>query len=126
MVLLASLNNCKDPGLEGTLVAVKNIITLIQIIAPILLIIMASIHFFNLMKNPDNKKLLPKIKNSFIAAAVIFFIPMLLNVVMNMLGNSTDISTCWASSKIETNVTYMDPYEEGKRSKIYTDPSEYK
>ena len=125
--LLASLNSCKDVGLARTLMSFKNMLTLIQIIAPILLIIMASFHLVKLMTNPDDKKKLQKVKNSFIAAAVIFFIPLLLNVVMNLLGSSTTISDCWNNpSSSGTNPTYMDPYETGKKSTIYTNPEDYK
>ena len=45
------------------------------LIGCIILIIMASLHLFQLMKDPDNKKLFPKIRNSFVAAVIIFFIP---------------------------------------------------
>ena len=118
--------NCSSPGLGGILFAIKNMLNLIQIIAPILLIVMASLHIFAVMRNPDDKKRVKKVINSFIAAAVIFFIPMLLNVVMQMLGTSTTISDCWnAASNVNTNPTYVDPYDTGKRHGLITDPGDY-
>ena len=74
---LVSISSCTDNGLGAILIVIKNSLSFIQIIAPITLLIMATIHFINLIRNPDDKKRIPKIKNSFIAAAVIFFIPLL-------------------------------------------------
>ena len=88
---------------------------------------MASIHLTNLMRNPDDKKALPKLKNAFIAAAVVFLIPTIVNAAMYMLGNNFTLSDCW-NSKSGTSSgssSYQDPYG-GKRNKIgVTDPSEY-
>jgi hypothetical protein len=126
MYLLVSASSCSDPGLARILLAVKNMLSLIQIIAPIVLLIMASINLFQLMMSPDDKKKVKRIINSFIAAAVLFFIPMLVNVVMSIVGSNTTVSDCWnKASSTNTTPGYMDPNDSKSKTKIYTDPSEY-
>ncbi len=66
---MITTSDCSSAALAGILYTTQGIIQLIQMIAPILLLVMASIHLIQLMKNPDDKKGLPKIRNSFIAAA---------------------------------------------------------
>ena len=116
---------CASPALLPILSAVRKILGIIGIIAPILLLVMASIRLIQLMKNPDDKKGLPKLRNSFIAAAIIFFIPTIVNTVMYMLDDTFTISDCWnKAGKYSTKSTYIDPYN-GKKSKIYSDTDDY-
>lgn len=126
-ILVSTMSTCNDPALARALLAVKNILTLIQIVAPLVLIISASISLFQMMVSPDDKKKMSKIKNSFIAAAIIFFIPMLLNVVMSLVGDSTTFSDCWnnASSVSNSEPQYQDPNDNKNKNKVYTDPRDY-
>ena len=59
---------CQDVGLMAILYTVKKVLQLIQIIVPILLIVVTGINFTKLVMNPDDKKGLKKVLNSFIAA----------------------------------------------------------
>ena len=78
-----------------------------------------------MMRNPDDKKGLPKIKNSAIALVVVFLIPTIVNAAMYLLNDSLVISDCWnKASKPSTQTTYIDP-SDGKKTKIGSDPSEY-
>ncbi len=123
--MLVTSEACSSAALSQILSATQRIVRLIQIIAPIVLLVAASIHLIKLVENPDDKKRLPKLRNSFIAAAVIFFIPMFVNVTMNMLGDSTDFSSCWnVNASNNSNPTYIDPYD-SKRTKIIVDPKDY-
>lgn len=125
MYFLVSQSTCSEPALGKMLYVVKNILGIIQIISPILLIVMLSIHLTNIMRNPDDKKALPKIKNAAIALIVIFLIPTIVNAVMYMLGDNLTISDCWNNASAGNNTpSYVDP-NEGKRQHIGTDPSEY-
>ena len=117
---------CNDSTLLGILSVVKRFLILIQFIVPILLIVFASLSFIKLVKNPEEKNGVKKIINQFLAAAIIFFIPTIVNILMSMLGESTKISSCWnnASSKIELSSTYKDKV--GKlRKKILPDTAKY-
>ena len=119
------LNECSSPALAAILGTTRNIINLIGIIAPILLLIMTSIHLINLVRNPEDKKGLPKLRNSAIAAVVIFLIPVIADTVMYMLNDSLSISACWNNAGSYSPFgNYVDIYNEG-RKKFYTDPDEY-
>ena len=93
--VLTKASECSSPVLAIILRVVKNLLNLIQIIAPILLIVGATWHLIRMMQNPDEKKNFSKIRNSFLAAAIIFFIPAIMNAVMSMLGENYNISLCW-------------------------------
>ena len=110
--------SCNDASLGPILGIVKNILSIIQIVVPILLLIMVSVQLFNMVTNPDEKKNLKKIFNMTIAAVVVFIIPIMINAVMGILGEDNKFSNCWntASSNGLGNSTYIDPYN-GKKNR---------
>ena len=97
---------CSSSILKITLGALKKILTVVQIIAPIILIVALISHFTKLMANPDDKKTKKKIMNSIIATAIIFFIPLLVNFVMGLMGENFNVSSCWNNAKIIVNSIY--------------------
>ena len=110
------LVTCNDRALSGILYTVKNVIFIIQLAVPIMLIIWASIELFKLMMNPDEKKGIKSIINKFIAAVVVFMIPVFVNVVMGLVGESTNFSSCWKNAeKITGKSTYI-PIDDGKKN----------
>ena len=104
----------------------KRILLLIQILVPLFLIVFASISIAKLVKNPDEKNGTKKIINKFLAAAIVFFIPLFINIVMSIIGSGTDLSSCWNTVNEKTSVAnnYME-IEKKKKNAVYTDPSEY-
>ena len=124
--ILDMSSKCSDAALSSTLKVTKNIIGIIGTIAPIVLLTMAVINLVRLITNPDEKKNVTKIKNSFIAAVVIFFIPMLVNVVMQMLDESFTVTSCWNSAGDYNGPhRYIKLSDNRTPSSIYTDPSKY-
>lgn len=118
--------SCHDSAIGGILRFVKNGLTIIQIVGPILALISISLFFFQLVKHPDDKKVMKKIRNSFIALVVLFFIPLFVTVVFSWLGSSTDISDCWNSANMNFgNTTYQDTGESKDKNPVLTDPDEY-
>ena len=123
---LINISECQDTGLASILNAVKNLLLLIQIIVPILLIVMGTIHLVNLMKNPDDKKALSKIRNSFIAAIVIFLIPVIVNAAMYLLNDSFEISDCWNHvGPVNHDATYINPDGNSGKKGIIINPDDY-
>ena len=116
---------CQDTSLIPIFSIIKRIMLLIQTIVPILLIIWSTISLVKLIKNPDEKNGIKKIKNQVIAATIIFFIPLLVNVIMNMLGETTNISSCWnkANDKISLKTSYYNIT--GKKQNMIPDASKY-
>ena len=89
---------CNETALGRILYVVKNILTAIEIITPIVLILMLSIHFTRAALNPDDKKKNKRILNSVIAMVVVFLIPVIVNVTMHIIGEKTNISECWINA----------------------------
>lgn len=120
------LMDCNNSVLDGFLYLTKSLLNIIWVVGPILAIISLVINFSLLAKNPDDKKIPKKIRNSFIALFVLFFIPTIVNVAMRLANNSTEISACWNQgvAKPELSTDYIDPYGT-KRQSIYSDPAGY-
>lgn len=115
------MRTCSSGTLSNVLSIIKRLMTIIQIVVPILLLVFATISFIKLMQNPDTKNGNKKIINQFIAAIIVFFLPVIVNVTMNLLGESTDISTCWneASEIISINKSYQNSYEKDRKPITY-------
>ena len=116
---------CGDFALSGVLYAVKNILNIIMIIAPILAIVCFSLALIKSVMNPDDKKNIPKLKNTGVALLVVFLIPVIVNAFMALLGSNTQLSSCWnGSKKPSTKSEYIDPYK-GEKQTFLIDASEY-
>ena len=125
-------NCCSNKAIASLVSPISNIINLIQIIVPILLLIMISINLTQLVINPDDKKLLKGIKNKAIAAVLVFFVPVIVNVFINMVGDSGkgtfNVLNCIKEStnvKVSSSVTYKNPNKDKEAGKLYTDRSKY-
>lgn len=118
---------CSDSAMLALLTIVRRILAFIQIVGPLLALVSLSIHIIRLMKNPDDKKGWPRVKNSSIALVMLFFIPTIVNAAFGMLGDSTEISSCWngANINIAREVTYQ-PIDGTIKSKGFIiNPGEY-
>ncbi len=118
--------NCQDSSLLPILSIVKRIMFLIQIIVPILLLVWATISFIKLVKNPEEKNGIKKIVNQFLAAGIVFFVPLIVNVVMMMLGDTNDISSCWlAADDIISISNEYQAVNEKEKKKIIPNAEDY-
>ncbi len=121
---------CTDYGLVGILDITRKIFELIQLITPIVLIIAGTIQFVQLTINPELKDGFRKILNKFIAAFIIFMIPVLVDAVLTTTPETINIAACWEQAKIsnEINRTMSNNYisiDEKTASPIIVDPSDY-
>ncbi|MBQ6135200.1 MAG: hypothetical protein IJI60_02665 [Bacilli bacterium] len=91
---------CSSTSLKLTLKALKTVFTIIEVLAPIVLIVSLSMHFITLISNPEEKKTPKKLINSVLATVIIFFIPFLVNFILKLLGEEYAISSCWNNLKI--------------------------
>ena len=121
MILKIQCNNI----LNNIFYYVKNILFLIMIIVPILLIIFGILSFVKLVKDPEQKNGIKRLINQFLAAGIVFFIPLLVNVVMGMLGNKTSLSDCWNNAKKVGEVTYYSIDDGYDKQSIMIDPKGY-
>ena len=120
---------CSDPGLGIILQILRRAFLIIQVIAPIALIISLAILFTKLTINPDNeKKLLKNVKNAILGCAIIFLIPTLINLTMNILGENYTLSECWNKAySFSGNGKYISKKSDNKGTKtsVYTKKDEY-
>lgn len=89
---------CTSTELSYIMSIARNIYSLIQIIAPLLLMCAATYRLIRLMKNPEEKNGIKVIINSFLAAGIIFFIPMIVSAILNMVPNQGQLAACWESA----------------------------
>ena len=124
-------NCCNNGELSGLLSIFRNIIELIQIVVPILLIIFAAIQFTKQVASPPEKNGMKQIINSFLAATVVFFIPVIMDIILGMLPESFSIATCWMESKAYTESSnifeteYKKPEQTRPKSKILPNANDF-
>lgn len=123
--VLTMVSDCSSPALAVVLRAAKSLLDLIQIIAPILLLCGMTYHLIKMMQNPEEKKNFSKVKNSALAAVIIFFIPVLINVLMSMLGENFTVSTCWNNvANYNNNPNYISTGN-NERISVFQKPDSY-
>ena len=123
-------NCCSDAGIAAILDVLRRVFDLIQIIVPILLIICACIEFTRLVMDPNRKDGLKRIKNMFVAAVVVFFIPIFVDAVLNMMPNSFTVSSCWSQAKSVAESTRKQDFsyiviDEQELISPFVNPDEY-
>ena len=71
---------CSDPVMAGFVAIFKNIMTIVQIVVPIILLVSGAISIGKLVISPDDdSKGLKSIVVKFLAAVIIFFLPYTIN-----------------------------------------------
>ena len=118
-MILEITSTCNSAVLAGILSIVKRIMLIIQIAVPLLLIISAIIGLAQLMASPDDQKSPKKLLNKFIAAVIVFFIPVFVNLTINLVGEGSNFSSCWinANDKVSTG-SYTPINNDSERKKI--------
>ena len=127
MFILDMVGTCGNPALANLFNIAQTIITINQILAPILAIIALGINLTKSVLNPDDKKNFSMYKNWIIALVMVFAIPILVNATMGILGEDYDISACWNNAKNANtpgNSTYK-PVNNKPSGPINTSPGSY-
>lgn len=125
---------CTDFALATVLDVFRKFFNIFQLVVPILLIVGVTIQLIKLMNNPDEKGGGKKVINRIIAAVVCFFIPVIVDVVLGMISQTSTfkIADCWELAKISSEIsqtsqaTYIDPNKEQKKTSILLDPDLFK
>lgn len=121
---------CNDYGLVIFLDTLRNIMNFIQIFAPIVLIIMSCVQLVQMIANPEDKKGMKSLMNKYIAAVLCFFIPVFMNVVLNMMPETFSVSACWKQAKVSAEVVRMQENryisdDEQQMSPFLVNPDDY-
>lgn len=115
---------CSDAVLAKFISIMKNGLSIIQILVPILLILEGTIQLIKMMINPDDKNNSKAIGNTFAAAIIILFLPGIMNLVMSIISSTGeygkvydssskknvvfDISSCWTDAASVSGDSSMD------------------
>lgn len=112
-------STCGDSILIPFLSILKKFLNIIHIIVPLLLILSVTLTITKLMQDPDDKKAPKKIINSVIAIVIIFFLPVFLDVVVNLTGEDEKITNCLNINHSQNNISssYQE-INEGEKKKI--------
>jgi hypothetical protein len=119
---------CSDPGLGFILQILKRFFTIIEVVAPIVLLVSLAVLFTKMVTDPENKKLKKNVQNAVFATVIIFLIPVLLNLTMTILGNSYTMSECWNNAYVSSSKSkYIakSVKEDRKPTSVYVDPKSY-
>lgn len=106
---------CEDPNVLSVISFVKSILSILAIVVPIILIIMVTVEISKIVLNPDEKvtsKVMKSVTAKMIAAVTLFFVPTIVNVLMNMVGVNFTASSCWNNANEESIRTYRIRAEE--------------
>lgn len=99
-LLILDMVNCDEDSLYSVFVIVRFILTVIQWVAPIILIIIGSIDMVKAIiagKEDEIKKNQQTLIKRLISAVIIFLIPLLTSIIMGWVGND-NWKACWAAS----------------------------
>ena len=129
-LILKISGSCTDPGLASMLFIVKKFINILWIIGPILAIIGAVIAFIKLLSDPEEKKYKSLFKNMITALLLLFFLPAIINVCMQLFDGQFDLATCWNQAEIIHGVSgqqshYIDPNNPNKKNPLNTPSGSY-
>ena len=84
------LVSCNNAVLAVFFKIAKSLLGLIQIIGPLLSIASIAYLLIKMMQNPEDKKLPKRIFNSCLALGILFFVPLLVTLILNLVDDSTD------------------------------------
>ena len=112
-------STCGDSILIPFLSILKNLLNIIHIIVPLLLILSVTLTITKLFQDPDDKKAPKKIINSVIAIVIIFFLPVFLDVVVNLTGEDEKLTSCLNINQSQDSISssYQE-IDEGEKKKI--------
>lgn len=116
---------CTDPGLVNLLDIVTRIMDIFQIIVPIILLTMLIVQLLKLVINPEEKNGIKKITNRILAAMIIFFLPLFVEVVLNVVDTSIgsgkiEIAACWKAAQTQNAI------QQNSEHKFINNPNERK
>lgn len=111
----------------GNLFAIfKNILKLIQIIGPIIMIVFLTINLFTLVKNPEEKKVPKKIRNSFIALVLLFVLPIIVNAVITLILGNSNAGLCYKNAELNFDTPTYKPISDSNNKNDIDNYDDYK
>ncbi len=125
--MILDMSACSEPGLGFILRILKSIFLILEVAAPIILIVSLGVLLSKLLANPDDEKLKKNLTNAIISCVVVFLLPLSVNLTMSIFGQRYSFSNCWNNAyKSNGTSRYIQKESSGKTpTKVYVDPDEY-
>lgn len=96
--------DCNSSGILEIVLFIKKILNILQVVAPILLIVIAMVDVVKLVSSPVNgsDKVKKAIMSRFFAAIMFFLVPSILNIMFNFFADMNyEQSSCWVNANEE-------------------------
>lgn len=124
---------CSDYGLVNILNILKQFLDIIQILAPILLMVALVIRFTKMtVLPPKDGNGMKGLYNAIAATVIIFFLPFVMDLVLGIIPDTFQVGACWktaAASKeamnLEINSGTFYNTSDTKKKKVLIDPNKY-
>lgn len=121
---------CGNYAIASLLDIGRRMVSLVQLLVPIVLISSAIFQLVMMLINPDDKKGTKKITNKIIAAVVVFFIPTAFDLSIGVFPDDFSFASCWETAKTMREVSEATKLEYKKvsdvdRKKIVGDSTVY-
>lgn len=99
---------CSDYVIAGYFHIFKRILNMVHLIVPIILMIMIAVSFVQMVVSPDDpqKKKSKSLVNKFIAAVIVFLVPYIMNLIIDIISYGGDF--------ISKDFSFTDCYKESE------------
>lgn len=123
-------NICQNYALMAIIYIIDKVMSLIQLIGPMLACLALTFTFIKLMTNPDEKKYMKNLKNSIFALILLFFVPIITNATINLIVDDYSLNDCFSIAREEKDIingaNYTDiPLDTKEPVSIIVNPSDY-
>ena len=123
------LKACDNYSFLSSILLIKRIIEISCMIIPVILVLSAGISLAKIVFNPNimaTKKDIKIISNKFIAASLVFFVPLLVNLLMALLDTTMVYDTeCWSNANNEAIKVYRNNKEIEEKAEKELQKSEH-
>ena len=85
-MLILAIDFCSNLSVLRIIYLLKTLLNILRFVVPAILIVMIIMDVVKNVINPDEKEGVKKIKNRIIAAIIVFFIPTIINLVVNLIN----------------------------------------
>lgn len=110
---------CETPDILRVIYFIKIIINIIKIIVPIGLILMVTFDFAKGVISEDKKAgdIFKTSKNRILSAILIFLMPTIVNIVLEIVDEKTTYESCWVNAEANTIAFYQEKWDAEEEKK---------
>lgn len=100
------INICESRSAMRVLYMAKVGFNIIKLAVPFILIFTITLDIYGIVNDPEKRtKVFPVIKNRLIAAFIIFAVPTIIGVTLDMMNGRNQVSQCWRNATPDTYET---------------------